>query len=196
MFLLHPKIAKQLNTKSIYTPFAPEGLKGSTGDILHTQQVNRLIALGQQSLASSGGTASLCGGAAGPGGGPAGAGGGAFSGAHPVVAGGSNGACGGVPIGGQEIGRFYYNGTYHVSDLIIDDVEEIAPLTPPEPPAPLMRSSLELSSVPLDTDPRGLYSGMGSVGGTGTSDMTLLSQHPNKNRTNKTGGPTSCSTKK
>lgn len=189
MFLLHPQIAQKINARSVYTPFVSDGLNGATGNVLLAQQTNRLLAMGQQSLAFAGGTASLCGGAAGPGGGPAGASGGAFSGATAVVAGGSNGACGGVPVGGQEIGRFYYDSTptYRVSPLNIDDVTEVEPL-----PAPGFGggSFRMMSSVSSEPGGGGRADGFGSVGGTDTSYMVLLSTHKNKPATEKDGGPT------
>lgn len=174
MFLLHPTIAQLINARSVYTPFMPDGLNGATGNVLLAQQSNRLVALGHQSLASTGGTASLCGGAAGPGGGPAGAGGGAFSGAAVVAAGGSNGACGGVPVGGQEVGRFFFDGTTtRFSPINIDDVSEIDPL-----PAPgFGGGGLRMSLMSGPGGQGGRVDGTASNGGVGTSDMYNLSTH-------------------
>jgi len=192
MFLLHPQIAQKINARSIYTPFMPDGLNGATGDLLLAQQTNRLLAMGQQSLAFAGGTASLCGGAAGPGGGPAGASGGAFSGAIAVAAGGSNGACGGVPVGGQEIGRYYYDSTptFRGSPVNIDDVTEVEPL-----PAPGFDGGGggggggggSMSSAPGGG---GRTDGTGSVPGTDTSSMYLLSAQKGKSIPNPHGCPT------
>ena len=189
MFLLHPKIAQLLNTRSVYTPFVADGLNGATGNVLLAQQSNRLVALGQQSLASTGGTASLCGGAAGPGGGPAGACGASFSGAAAVAAGGSNGACGGVPVGGQETGRYFFDGTTtRFSPVNVDDVDEIAPL-----PAPgFGGGSLRMSRRDTPGGQNGRADGTSSNGGVGTSDMTNLSSSHGTLRddANKRGGPT------
>jgi|JI10StandDraft_1071094.scaffolds.fasta_scaffold418569_2 hypothetical protein len=190
MFLLHPQIAQKINARSVYTPFMPDGLNGATGNVLLAQQTNRLLAMGHQSLASSGGTASLCGGAAGPGGGPAGAAGGAFSGAAAIVAGGGNGACGGMPVGGQEIARFFFDGgtTYRVSPVNVDDVTEIEPLPAPGFGGGSFRMSL-MSSAPGGG---GRADGTGSLPGTGTSQMVNLSNsHGNaRNPSNLNGGPT------
>lgn len=127
MFLLHPRVSQIINARSLYRPFVGEGVQGSLADVVHSQQSNRLLAFGQQCLASTGGTASLCGGAAGPGGGPAGASGAPFSGAASVSAGGSNGAAGGVPVGGQENGR--QTGLVF-SPYLMDDLTEVEPITP------------------------------------------------------------------
>lgn len=191
MFLLHPKIAQLINARSLYTPFMADGLNGATGEVLLAQQTNRLVALGHQSLASSGGTASLCGGAAGPGGGPAGAGGGAFSGATAVVAGGSNGACGGVPVGGQEVGRFYYDGTTtRVSPVNVDDVEDVPPLSAPGFGGGGSFRMMALSSGPAGGG--GRFDGTGSVSGAGLSNMEYLSNHKGTDRpdNSKDGGNT------
>lgn len=127
MFLLHPRVAERLNTKTQYSTFSTEGLAGPVGRTLHAQQANRLLAFGHHCLASTGGTASLCGGAAGPGGGLAGASGSPFSGSTWVAAGGSNGAGGGVPIGGQEIGRYSIaNGQF--GNYLVDDATEVEPM--------------------------------------------------------------------
>ncbi|MBX3170110.1 MAG: hypothetical protein KF760_22080 [Candidatus Eremiobacteraeota bacterium] len=180
MFLLHPRISQLINARSVYTPFVSDGLKGATGNILLTQQRNRLVALAQQSLASAGGTASLCGGAAGPGGGPAGAGSGSFSGAAVVAAGGSNGACGGVPVGGQEIGRFFTDGTnFRFSPLNVDNLTEFEALPVPG----FGGGSLRMMSLAEEPGGQGgRYDGTGSVGGTDSSSMHLLSTQRNKPR--------------
>jgi hypothetical protein len=189
MFLLHPKIAQQINTRSLYTPFVADGLNGATGNLLMAQQSNRLLAFGHQSLASSGGTASTCGGGAGPGGGPAGAGGGSFSGAAAVVAGGSNGACGGVPLGGQEVGRYFFDGTTtRFSPINVDDVAEVPPLEAPGFGGGLLR----MSSMSGPGGSGGRSDGPSSNGGVGTNDMARLSilHGDNRNDRNKDGGPT------
>lgn len=140
MFLLHPRVADRLNTKTLYSAFATEGLAGPMGRTLHAQQANRLVAFGQQCLASTGGTASLCGGAAGPGGGLAGASGAPFSGAAAVAAGGSNGAAGGSPVGGQDQGRFSASAT-NFSPYLVDDVTEVVPIDATGAPSLMARSS-------------------------------------------------------
>lgn len=155
MFLLHPRVADRLNAKSLYTPFATEGLAGPLGRTLHAQQANRLVAFGQHCMASTGGTASLCGGGAGPGGGLAGASGAPFSGAGAVAAGGSNGAAGGPPVGGQDQGRFYLYAGYF-SPYMVDDLTEVEPIDATGAPSLLARgtfsSSLHVLTGPCSGD--------------------------------------------
>ena len=185
MFLLHPKIAQLVNARAVYTPFVSDGLNGSVGTVLYAQQANRLLAMGQQCLASTGGTASLCGGASGPGGGPAGAGGASLSGASHVAAGGSNGACGGVPVGGQESGRSYHEGsTANGSPYYIDDLEEIEPLPAPGFGGGSMMSRSE------DAGGKGLVGGVTSNHGVGTNDMLRLAMYLGAPVPPPTGGPT------
>jgi len=186
MFLLHPRVAQRLNTSSLYTPFAPDGLSGPSVEILRAQQANRLLAFGQQSLASSCGAASLCGGAAGPGGGPAGALGGAGTGAAAVASGGSNGAAGGVASGNQELGRYAKVGSTVISGPIIqDDLIETVPLLPGG------GSFLLRSAGGGNSD--GLASGMGSVNGVGNNDMTSAGHSNYKNKTTPPPkGPPTC----
>ncbi|MBX3167600.1 MAG: hypothetical protein KF760_09315 [Candidatus Eremiobacteraeota bacterium] len=164
--------------------------------MLYSQQANRLLVMGQQSLASSGGTASLCGGAAGPGGGPAGAGGASLSGASAVAAGGSNGACGGVPVGGQETGRSYHDYSAspqikRASPYFIDDLAWIAPLLPPGFGGGLLRSSGSVGAGGV-----GLAGGLPSNHGIGTTDMERLGIYKNRPVPKTRGGPTCPSNKK
>lgn len=185
MFLLHPRVAQRLNTTSLYTPFAPDGLSGPSGEILRAQQANRLLAFGQQSLASSCGSASLCGGAAGPGGGPAGALCGAGSGAAAVATGGSNGAAGGVASGNQEIGRYVkIDSTTKSGPIVQDYLTEIVPLFPGGGSF-LLRSS-------GGGNPNGLAPGPGSSNGIGTNNMTSagLSNYHGKSTPPPLGSPT------
>lgn len=105
MFLLHPDVAQVLNQRSLQPPFGAGAMAGSNEQILQTFQGNRTTTTGSQALPSSGGTGGSSGGAAGPGSGPAGAGTGSDAGSSPPP-GGSNGAAGGVPVGGQETGRW------------------------------------------------------------------------------------------
>ena len=186
MFLLHPRVAKRLNTSSLYTPFAPDGLSGPSGEILRAQQANRLLAFGKQSLASSGGAASLCGGAAGPGGGPAGALGGAGTGAAAVAAGGSNGAAGGACSGNQEIGRFVKVGsTIKSGPIVLDDVAEIDPLLAGGGSL-LLRSGGGAGS-------NGLAPGPGSTNGQGNNEMSSAGLTNFKNKTTPPPlGPPTC----
>ena len=184
MFLLHPSVGQLLNLRSIHTPFATEGLMGSVKSVLHAQQANRLLAVGQQCLASSGGTASLCGGAAGPGGGMAGASCASFSGSTAVAAGGSNGAAGGVPVGGQEIARYYVDiwGAWATSPYIEDNLAEIDPLLLGS--GGFLRRSGSSGSGKQS-------SGVGSHGGAGTTNgMPAMGNNPGHDVTPPSGCPT------
>jgi hypothetical protein len=200
MFLLHPRVGQLLNTRAIHTPFAADGFKGSVENVLHAQQANRLLAFGQQCLASSGGTASVCGGAAGPGGGPAGALCAPFSGVPRVAAGGSNGAAGGVPVGGQEIGRNYPADGYGAfNPYILDDVEEVEPILLDAGSLLLERAprmAERSSSVPRFRDTlakarKALLSALASLPGAFHNNMPFTSSHQNK-PTESPDGPSSC----
>lgn len=183
MFLLHPRVADRLNTHSLYSAFATEGLAGPLGRTLHAQQANRLVAFGHHCLASSGGAASLCGGAAGPGGGLAGASGAPFSGAATVAAGGSNGAAGGVPMGGQDLGRFY-NYASVFSPYLVDDVAEVEPLDATGAPSLLARG------FGAATDSKGLASGPPSGDGLSNNNMYHLSTYYGTKHPDRKGGKT------
>ena len=199
MFLLHPRVGQLLNTRAIHRPFAADGFQGSVEDVLHAQQANRLLAFGQQCLASSGGTASVCGGAAGPGGGPAGALCAPFSGVPRVAAGGSNGAAGGVPVGGQEVGRQYPPAGYFAfNPYIMDDLEEVEPILL-DTDALTMARAARMETVTLDLkyreslaeDTDSLLSAFASLPGFSQNAMPVLSNYQNWSTLDK-DGPSSC----
>ncbi len=92
-----PLDAAVTNALSQYSPFQRGGIDGSNSQITRNQQGNRTTTQGDQAPYSSGGKGAGEGGAAGPGGGYAGA-----SGRGQ----GSSGDGAGVPMSGQQTGRY------------------------------------------------------------------------------------------
>lgn len=116
----------------------------------------------------------------------AGASGAPFSGAAAVTAGGSNGAAGGVPMGGQDVGR-YCSRANRFSPYLLDDQDEVAAIDATG------ESSLMAARFAGGSDPaaKGRASGLSSVDSLSQNNMYHASTYyGNSAPRPKKGGPT------